>query len=157
MSKLIELTRYKLTQPFSIKLNDFIINRVKNIKYEIKDFDIEDTNELYNNLKQIFDKENIIIINSKNNNNTIFGNSDINILFRVWHDYTHYINNYDFTLLGEINTFKKQELELPNRNYRFEKQLLFIEIVEQTRYRLNNGYFPINQRNFTIEELKKMI
>lgn len=142
------LTRLKKSVPFSQRLNDFIISKTENLKYELVNEEYD-----YDYLYNYYIDSNRFIINPNNNDNNIFGDSKINILFRVWHDKIHFENNYKFDLKGELQCYLKHIVELP-KDFELEKKLLFAEIVGQTLFFEENNRFPDNQREFTIKFLK---
>jgi len=141
MSLQTRLIRYKCEIPISQRLNDWIANRVKDIRWILIDNDLYESELLaqdYNKLK----------IYSGGNENNIFGGDVGNINFRAWHDQVHIINKLGYSLESEIQVAFLQAAELPEDWYE-EKLLILIEVIGQiTYYKLYNK-FPDNQREFT--------
>ena len=149
------LIRYKKDEPFSTTLNNWV--NYEYFKLVSNGFLIEYTTKEYSYryLRRLFNSKSVILISNKNCDNNIFGNIETNLKFRAIHDYVHYVYNYDFSLEGETNTFYKQleQLNLYPNVTDFERDLLKTEIISQTLYFINKGYFPSNQRMFTINKL----
>jgi len=141
MSLQTRLIRYKCEIPISQRLNDWIANRVKDIRWILIDNDLYESELLaqdYNKLK----------IYSGGNENNIFGGDVGNINFRAWHDQVHIINKLGYSLESEIQVAFLQAAELPDDWYE-EKLLILTEVIGQiTYYKLYNK-FPDNQREFT--------
>lgn len=146
-----EIKRYKNTIPFSQRLNDFIIERTKGINY-VTFIDLEEVD--FNTFKEQTKSLGYMLISENFCENTIFGDKYINIAFRVWHDSIHLELNEDFSPMSECRVAFKQAAELPEDWY-FERNLILTEVMAQVAYNdKNNGAFPENQREFTINVLE---
>lgn len=141
MSLQTKLIKYKSEIPVSERLNDWIADRVQDIRWILIDYDLSESEFL----AQSFNK---LKIYSGGNDNNIFGGDVGNINFRAWHDQTHIMNKLDFSLISEIQVAFLQAAELPDDWYE-EKLLILTEVIGQiTYYKLYNK-FPDNQREFT--------
>jgi len=143
------LKRIKSNVPFSQRLNDWIVNRVAGIKfvpYNGEELSFEE-------FKQEYAKNGYMYISTENCEDSIFGKSHINVLFRVWHDSIHIELNEDFDYMAEARVAFKQCAELPS-DWLFEKQLIMCEVIAQASYHQKTGNFVANQREFTINVLE---
>ena len=141
MSLQTRLIRYKCEIPISQRLNDWIANRVKDIRWILIDNDLYESELLaqdYNKLK----------IYSGGNENNIFGGDVGNINFRAWHDQVHIINKLGYSLESEIQVAFLKAAELPDDWYE-EKLLILTEVIGQITYFELYNKFPDNQREFT--------
>jgi hypothetical protein len=141
MSVQTKLIRYKSEIPISQRLNDWIADRVKNIRWILVD------NELSSS--EILEQSpNKLKIYSGGNEDNIFGGDVGNINFRAWHDQVHIINKLDLSLISEIQVAFLQAAELPEDWYE-EKLLIMSEVIGQNTYFALYNKFPDNQRDFT--------
>lgn len=153
---LAELSRYKNSVPFSADLNSWIENYVYSLldSGSISGVDYFENDE-YDTFEAIlghYKATNRVAIWSGASDNNIFGSSEINLLFRVWHDYIHITNNLNFDAINEIKVAKIQSAQLPF-NMLEEKLLIEADIIGQVLYYLEYNEFPIDQRKFTIDFL----
>lgn len=146
---MIEFKRYKLDWPFSPKLNQFIIDNQYKYPYVIN-------NELHTlvEITEFYKSKGVLGVSDIGCENTIFGNKNINLAFRAWHDSIHIKHNLPFTLEGELAVFNEIQSQL-HCNYYFEKLLLYGDIIGQTLYYEKYKVFPDNQRDFVIDFLTK--
>ena len=141
--KTMNILRLKASMPRSQRLNDFIRERVKSIKYKAMDRDVppEEIGQY-----QCFDE---LPISGLYCEGTIFADPEINVMFRAWHDYVHLKYNLPFNLEGELEAAFIQCAELPF-DWWMEKHLVMIEIGAQTLYNVKNeGSFVEDQIAFT--------
>jgi len=129
-----------------------IIEETKNLKFEVRD-------KTTNNYKE-FVKENIlsyIVVSREGSDKTIYGNSYINILARVWHDYIHLKYYKEFTEEDELFVAKIQRGEMFNTLMllgadrtiaKNASDILFADIYEQVKYYYKHGKFVDDQLNF---------
>lgn len=153
------LKRFKLSEPFSQSLNSVIKRETDKIfKKGIQLVETSlDYSKGHSSLEEyLYKSVELLVFGGKiaiytgDSGNNIFGDSSMNILFRFWHDYIHLSKGLSFDLEGEIKTYEEHILSCDNQR---DKDLLFIEIVRQTEYYYEKGYFPSNQRGFCIENL----
>lgn len=148
--------RYKNNVPFSADLNIWIKNYVDGLLSNgtISGIDYFENDE-YDSFEAIqghYVTTNRIAIWSGASDNNIFGNNEINLLFRVWHDYIHITENLSFSPLDEIRVANIQSSQLPD-NMQLEKNLINADITGQVLYFLKFDSFPIDQRKFTVDFL----
>lgn len=143
---------------FSERLNDWIIERTKNIEFFIDNsmtnpMDKQETEaDVYERLRNYYLDNKVIISSDNYCEDTIYGYPEINILFRVWHDQVHFENNFDFSLLGESLTAFEQIKELPE-DWFYEKLLILAEVIGQAAYYLNTGKFTDQQDLYVLEAI----
>ena len=91
---------------------------------------------------------------------TIFCHTKVNFAFRAWRDYVHIINQYSFTQEGELATCKEQQRHVSFHCSQEQaciiNRLLYIEVVEQVKEYYKTGAHVIDQRQFTLDKLKRM-
>lgn len=106
-------------------------------------FDVQPkTPNNYEKLKEQFKTHGYISISNEGCDNTIYGNSFVNILARVWHDRWHLTLDLDFSLDNErkvaIKQYEECYMYLLGRIGRYRalkaSMLLFIDIVAQAEY-----------------------
>ena len=137
-------------KPFSYRLNAFIIERTKNLKFEA----VKNLNEVsFFEFKKNFCIEGKMLISSDFCKNTIFGSEKVNILFRAWHDDQHLKLNLGFDYSEEMAVCFSQLNELPT-NWIFEKKLIISEIIGQALFHKKTGQFVGDQIKFTHDFLK---
>lgn len=151
MNKAI-LQRYKASVPYSQNLNNWLIEwaQDKNIVYT--DVNFEFTPTTFQEMREEYLKTNVLTIWTGACNNTIYGDPEINLLARAWHDWTHFNYNLSFEPLDEVQVGILQMKELP-QDWLFEKLLVHIDVIGQVMYYQQNGKFPDNQRLFTLNSL----
>ena len=92
-----------------------------------------------------------LIVWSGGSENTIWSSSEVNYAFRAWHDYIHVQYNLPFTLEGETAVSRIQQSRLSM----FARQIILIEVELQAKHFLSTGEFISNQREFTVNKLKR--
>lgn len=136
--------------PFSQRLNDWIRERVKTIPYRTT----TDENPTFEKLKEHWETEGVIVVNTDHAENTVYGPKEINLMSRAWHDWHHLNGNFPFNLEGEVAAVFGQMSELPSDWY-LERNILFTDIAGLVAsYYLGGQVFPENQREFAIRALK---
>ena len=144
----MNLLRLKSSIPFSETLNKFINEFYETHKdtFVIVDNDDFVSPEISFNIHlQRFRKTGKIHIWNGSSENSIYGNSETNIKFRAWHDYTHMTNELGYTFDDESIVAKIQAAFLPIES---DKKLLLADVIGQGEYFNNFGEFPIDQRRF---------
>jgi hypothetical protein len=143
------LARIKNSWPYSVRLNEFIRQKVEN---ELK-IEIQVVGESRDDWEQLKDsnplKQTISTIGC---GNTIFGDPQVNIMFRAWHDYIHITKQLDFSPINEAAVAFIQASELP-WDWWYEKQLIIAEVVGQVVNHERTGQFNHDQRAFTLNLL----
>lgn len=90
---------------------------------------------------------------------TIFGDPKINHAFRAWHDTTHKVHGFGFTLAGEIATCQAQCAEILSTlggNAAPLAAVITAEVIGQAEYFAREGMFPVDQIGFTHAYLEGM-
>lgn len=155
-NKNIDLSLYKK----EIKLLKIIQTQI--IEFYNLQYEINNTEENYNTLKEYYHDNNILLVSNENNNHSYFTIYD-NFNFRVIHDWIHYTNDLEFnsnnSLDHELRVYKitlNLYLKFLN-NFRFLekyndfnvnkfKNLLFNELVSQLCFYHYYGYFSEFQK-----------
>lgn len=95
-------------------------------------------------------------VSGDNCEDTAFGDVDVNIAFRAWHDWTHWRHQTPFTLEGEIATawlqighLKELGLWTP-----FREAFILAEVEDQARIYATTGAFPSEQWFVTYDGIK---
>lgn len=85
---------------------------------------------------------------SGNSDTSIYGSPEALFAFRAMHDYLHLVYRYEFDLLGEMKTARKQEARLGCLSA--EEQLVFrIDTIGQSLYHfLSGGNYVEEQQHF---------
>lgn len=141
--------RFKASIPFSERLNTFILEKAKELKFVSGVFEEVD----FSTFKQETEQNGYMKISSEYCENTIFGDPEVNIAFRAWHDATHLQLNEGFDYMAETRVAFAQIAELP-REWEYERLLILTEVVAQAAYHQKTGGFVENQRLFTINTLR---
>lgn len=155
--------RLKKTEPFSLKLNNFIDemfselwDKANFIFKDTDDFDPKDIEGTFKKHLDRFHKTREIHIWTGESSINIFGDIDTNLKFRAWHDYIHLTEGLGYDVISESIVGEIQKSQLPV-SYAFEKELLHIEIIGQAQYHFMHGDFVDNQRDFTVQYLSNPI
>ena len=138
--------RYRHNVALSPRLNEWIIERAAKIKWHPS----SDAPSNLEDLKAVADD--IPILDQFNEDN-IFGDPDVNMMFRAWHDSVHIKHDLPMDLLGETRAAFIQAAELPS-DWWFERFLLMTEITGQVCYYEVHNNFVNTQRAFTINVLR---
>lgn len=145
--------------PFSQRLNTFILSWFETYVdyfqvYDKSQFDFSNAEQTFRDFTEHYQTKGTIPMWYDDNENNIFGSTVVNAMFRAWHDYIHVMTDNNFSLEGEINSFKVQSKMLP-ADWAFEIELLEAEIVGQGIHYTN---FPdviiSDQRNFALNYIK---
>lgn len=144
-------SRLKKQVPFSNRLNEWIKERVKTISY----FPYEGLEEMsFEDFKSEVKTRGSMPISSDHCEGTIFGDPEVNIMFRAWHDKIHLDLDEGFGYMEEARVAFAQISELPE-DWKEEKLLILTEVIGQAAYHEKTGQFIENQREFTISVLEK--
>jgi hypothetical protein len=117
-------------------------------------FDVsENAPSNFEELKADFAKRGRIAVWSGGSEHTIFGEPDINYMFRAWHDWCHLHGNHDFTVEGERNAALMQCEHIRQRYGDGETaaefcKLVMEEVCGQAEYQKARGHFPNDQVAF---------
>jgi hypothetical protein len=92
---------------------------------------------------------------------TIFGDREVNIAFRAWHDWCHVKLAAPFTMQGEISVVRHQISQLfqvygVNEDSIHYAKVLAVEVVRQAEFHAYYGTFPTWQKAFDLEELSEL-
>lgn len=109
-------------------------------QYEIRDLAPETLKDVVSTFKNTGK----LVIWSGASENTIWGDSHSNYLFRAWHDYIHILTLGEFNSQGEKLVALKQMSQVGTIFARF----IEIEVIEQLNHFEKNGAFPTNQLEF---------
>ena len=114
----------------------------------------------FEQMRRMFEESGQITVNTDYSDSTIFGAASVNWAFRAWHDSCHLALNADFSQEGERRAAELQSEQLravfsrhPKLQYWLD--LIDIEVNGQLEYLLTNGEFPVNQYQFTLDQLQK--
>lgn len=151
-------SRLKNSVPFSLELNEWVIdwyeqNKFKFIFTDTDDFDANNLQETLSRNVKRFHETGKIHIWKGDSERTIFGSAQINHYFRAWHDHTHIINELGYDFAGESIVCSLQFSELPT-DWLFEKELVAIEIIGQGQYYSVHNEFLKDQRKFSMDYIK---
>ncbi len=140
--------------PLSARLNEFILNWFEQNRdlfhvYDKPQFDLSNADASYQYFRDHWASYKTIPMWYDDNEDNIFGSTEVNAKFRAWHDYIHVTTKNDFSLQGEINSFRVQRQALPV-TWRWERALMEAEIVGQgMHYSSSNEPIP-SQRMFAL-------
>ena len=116
----------------------------------------ETTTNSFKEFKKEVARDGCITVSLEGNEGTIYGDSLINVLARVWHDKVHLENNLDFSLDSEIKVAKIQASNVLNYltpicgtiRAMNASRLIMLDIVAQGEYYQNTGCFLLNQKAY---------
>ena len=156
-----QLIRLKKSTPFSGSLNDFLIEWFESKKdifvfTDEDDFNADDIEGTFKAHKKRFKETGKIHIWTGCSENSVFGSSRVNHIFRAWHDYTHIVNGLGYSITEEAIVCDIQKDQLP-KDWYFEKDLVDCEIRGQAHYFFINNRFITDQRRFTINWMHNSI
>ena len=133
-------------------------------EYFVGDFDITPDESLCDTLDKVtahYERTGKILVWSGASDNTIFAKPETNHRFRAWHDWIHVVNKLPFDYAGEMKALAihKAHVHLMwcrgSISYYDAIKIMYfaldIEIREQLNFHKDTGYFPDNQRKFTID------
>lgn len=112
-------------------------------------------------LKARSKRDGIITVSSLHSERTIYGDPEVNIAARAWHDACHILANAGFDDAGERAVCALQQSQLATV-YGDASSLLFRRIIEaevvgQIEYKAQHGDFPVDQRGFVLDYLAKTL
>ena len=147
-------------KPFSPRLNEFISNWFfKNTSYfkfyEEPQFQLDNSKETFESFTREWNSNKTIPMWNDGSDNNVFGNAQVNAMFRAWHDYMHVTTGNDFTLQGEIETYKIQVEMLP-KDWVYERMILQAEIVGQGIHYTFSDKTILDQRAFSRNYIKTL-
>lgn len=151
-------SRLKNDTPFSPRLNEWLTDWYEKHKeifvfVDEDDFDPKDIKGTLNRHIAQYKLNKTINIWTQQSQNSIYGNSLVNVYFRCFHSYTHVINEIGYNLLGESIVCHIQISHLP-QDWLLEHQLFLQEIIAQNLYYATHKCFVSNQRLFAVNFLK---
>ena len=120
-------------------------------------FDVSDNApNSYESLIDHVDKTGRISVWSGASEKTIYGDHEVNYAFRAWHDFVHYTNKLEFSVLDEIKVCIIQCDQLVKRfgnSMEVQKFVSYLqaEIIGQAQYEVHYGEFPIDQCAFVLD------
>jgi len=109
-------------------------------------------------LTSYVEKHKAIKVSDQHSDQTIYGDSHVNLCARAWHDWTHWRYQTPFTPEGEKATYERQLVDMMKvygtdaTSLRWA-QMLYAEVVGQTEYKARHGVFPANQIAFNLAYL----
>jgi hypothetical protein len=145
----------------SPRLNTFILKWFEQNShlfcvYDEPQFRLEDADTSYHAFREHFKKHGTIPMWYDNNEDNIFGSTEVNAKFRAWHDYIHVSSRNDFSLQGEIMSFRIQRRALPVE-WRWERALMEAEIIGQGMHYSSSSEVIPSQRQFALNYIKTFI
>lgn len=99
-----------------------------------------------------------IKISDQNADQSVFGDSEVNLASRAWHEWTHYAYQIEMTPEGEKVAYEHQLVDMMKvygtdaTSLRWA-QMLYADIVGQTEYAQRHGAYPVNQMAFNLAYL----
>lgn len=147
--------------PLSPRLNEFVLNWFEQNKdlfmvYPVPQFNLADADGTFNYFVEHWKIYGKIPMWFDDNQDNIFGSTEVNAKFRAWHDYIHVITKNDFSLQGEINSYKYQREMIPS-SWVWERALMQAEIVGQGIYYSSNSEPIPSQRMFALNYIKSYL
>lgn len=149
----------KIVTAYDVEFNCAIRHMVDalKIRWEAR----EDAPETFEELRRAFAASGganggIIPVSSLNCEDTIYGDPEVNMMFRAWHDSVHLMEGYDFSVAGEAHVAYLQIAQLmalfgPRPEW---AALILSEVIGQAVYMVGHGKFPVKQRAGTIRAAK---
>ena len=117
-------------------------------------FDVaEDAPRTYEQLLMHLDTHKRMVVYGGGSEKTIYGDREVNLAFRAWHDWCHWRGGFDFSLDGDRGACAMQEQHLVSLYGDCEKtdawrRIVRVEIIGQRDYFRRSGRFPVDQRAF---------
>lgn len=150
------MTRHNLTVHVTQLANN--LSKTLGIGFE----DVEDAPDNYRALVLKFNASlqtgKPVPVYSEGSENTIYTNKHGNYAFRFWHDFLHYVNDYDFSIEGELLV---ADLHLKNIRDTFgfkslEYRLIYADTIGQIYYYKRYQAFPDNQLDFALAYIESI-
>lgn len=117
-------------------------------------FDVsDDAPGTWKELKAHLDAGKRMLVYSGGSESTIYIDPAVNFAFRAWHDHLHWVNNYDFSVDGEVGVCAEQCRVLASmakdelQAARWCK-IIQAEVIGQKLYHRLHDRFPDDQRGF---------
>jgi hypothetical protein len=131
----------------SYRLNELVQDQVSKLKYQVSDRAPGTYQELLSQSTAS------MVVWAGASDFTIFGDAAVNHAFRAWHDTLHISMGAKFTLEGERIVALEQARILSAYGDTYG-DIVMIEVVNQAEYFQKTGNFPIDQKTFTLNQLK---
>ncbi len=139
-------------KPIDPKLNEAILRIARTINprgYGVS----QNPPSSYDALVAHLDAGKRMVVFDGGSDQTIYASPQVNHAFRAWHDHCHGVGHNDFSIEGEIATWKMQCLHLylscgRTLRTRYWAQLLHAEVVGQRLYFARHKNYIHNQRAF---------
>ena len=149
------------THSLSPRLNEFILNWFEQNQdlftvYDKPQFNLDDADGTFYAFLQHWNTNKTIPMWYDDNQDNIFGSTEVNAKFRAWHDYVHVMTRNDFSLQGEINSYKYQRTFLP-MEWSWERMLLQAEIVGQAMHYCSSKEPIASQRDFALNYINSLV
>lgn len=124
-------------------ISQLILNQAKSLKYRVADEGPDTYEELV--------KERSLVIWSGGTDNSMFSHPEAYWAFRALHDKLHLDTGTNFAAESEMELGRIQASKYDG----IVADLVYAQVAAQNEYYLKNGVFVPNERDFTIEYLKK--
>lgn len=100
-----------------------------------------------------------MLVSGDNCEGTAFGDREVNLAFRAWHDWTHWHHKTPFTLAGEIATawLQIEHLKALGLWTPLREAWLLAEVEDQARHYAKTGAFPVDQFQMTYEGVRRRL
>lgn len=149
-------------QPLNKSFNDITNHVCRSLMPQ--GYDTTENESLCDTLEKItlyWHEHHKVLVWSGASDKTIFVDPETNMAFRAWHDYHHIVNQFPFTMEGEMLTAGEQVVDVQSRMCRqFDYReriiacaLIDIEVVQQARYHQTFGWFVKDQYQFAKDQL----
>jgi hypothetical protein len=130
-------------QPLSVELNRLILKHAP--KYNVSSFVPDSYDLLMRNIGEM-------VVWDGASSNTIYADVNVNYAFRAWHDKLHIDLNADFSIEGESRVAMEQARLLKSDSL---GRIIIVEVIDQAKYFNANGFFPVDQVDFVLKQLRK--
>lgn len=124
-------------------------------------FDVKPEGEAPSSLETLTEciKGGRLAVSGDNCEGTAFGDVEVNLAFRAWHDWTHWRYQLPFTLSGETATAHMQVQALKDVGLwnPFREAFILAEVVDQAQHYADTGAFPKDQFKMTLRGILSRI
>lgn len=120
--------------------------------FDVKE-NAEDAPSTYEELLAYVDEHQRLRVWAGASDNTIFGDAEVNLAFRAWHDWTHYTYKHDFSFEGECMTAEAMKADLLKIYPGASKvwlALIDAEVAGQAGEYQKTGEFVQDQRSYAL-------
>lgn len=137
-------------------LTEFVVFVTNGVRFKVKD---KTTNNFIKFMEQ-YKEDGCITVSLDGSGTSIYGNTYVNTLARVWHDKVHIELCLDFSVNSEVTVCEYQMAQLadylthyniPKRRVDLACLLLRIDIVDQVYYYRDTGKFVPSQYEFVLD------